>query len=258
MEDLYKKFGKYYDKIYCPTYNYKQECNDLENLFKKYCEKSPENILDIGCGTGSHAIELCRRGFKVTGIDISPVMIKQAKKKAQAKNMDCDFLVQDMRELNFNFKFDCAICMFGSFGYLTTKKDLGRFLGRLKKNLKKKSLFLFEFWNAKGAVKEFKSWNKAKDEKGNITVIRLNESRLDEKTNIAKFSMEFIVYSGSEIVDSFTEVHKLRCFSVSEISKILDEHGFDLLATYNKDFKTQALESGQPSAFNIFAVAKTS
>ena len=80
---IYEKFGDYYDLIYQGTVNYEKECDALEKIFAKLCQRKPKSILDVGCGTGSHAVILSKRGYNVTGIDISKTMIKKAKEKAK-------------------------------------------------------------------------------------------------------------------------------------------------------------------------------
>jgi hypothetical protein len=144
--------------------------------------------------------------------------------------------------------------LFGSFDYLTSKRDLGKFLSKLGKVLSEDSIFVFEFWNFNAAQPEFKSWLKAKDE--NMNLIRLAESKLNKRTRINTLSMEFFLFGENEKVESFSEVHRLRCYTASEIKTQLSDHGFKILSTYNKDMKTNALKGGPLTAFNLVAVAK--
>jgi ubiquinone/menaquinone biosynthesis C-methylase UbiE len=256
MKDIYDKFGRYYDLIYDSFYDYEIECDNLEDLFSKFLKVHPKNILDVGCGTGSHAMELARRGYNVAGIDISSVMIKEAKKKAKEAKLDCEFLIMDMRELDFDLEFDCAICMFGSFDYLTTKKDLGKFLNKLGKVVAVDSIFIFEFWNFNSAQPEFKTWLKIKNE--NMNLIRLAESKLNKRTKINTLNMEFFIFNVDENVESFIETHRLRCYTASEIKSLFLDYGFKIISTYNKDMKTHALKGGPLKTFNLVAVAKKS
>jgi SAM-dependent methyltransferase len=256
MKDIYDKFGRYYDLIYDSFYDYEMECDNLERLFSKFLKEHPKSILDIGCGTGSHAMELARRGYHVTGIDISSVMIKEAKRKAKEASLDCEFFIMDMRELDFDFHFDCAICMFGSFDYLTTKRDLHKFLRKLGKVLLEDSIFVFEFWNFNAAQPEFRTWLKVKDE--NVNLIRLAESKLNKNTRINTLSMEFFIFGEDEKVESFSEDHRLRCYTASEIKSLLSDYGFKIIATYNKDMKTNDLKGGPLKTFNLVAVVKKS
>lgn len=93
MEYLYKKFAKYYDLCYSEK-DYSKETGFLKFLIKKY-KISGKKILEVGCGTGGHAIHLCREGFDVVGIDLNKEMLDVAKKKTKS----IGFLQGDMRNL---------------------------------------------------------------------------------------------------------------------------------------------------------------
>lgn len=78
-------------------------------------------ILDIGCGTGRHAIELARRGYKVTGVDLSPSQIERARAKAAAAGVAPDFRVGDARALPFDAEFGLAVMICeGAFPLMET------------------------------------------------------------------------------------------------------------------------------------------
>ncbi len=256
MQNIYQKFAKYYDQVYDSFYDYKKECDNLEKLFKEFSKTPPKDILDIGCGTGSHAIELTKRGYKVTGIDFSKAMIDKGMKKARNEKVEIDFQVMDMRNMEFSSKFDMVICMFGVYDYLIKDEDINLFFNGLISSLKKNSLFIFEFWNKEEATQGYRNWVKCKDNSKGITIIRLAESRFNPKTNISTVRMEFFSFDKSRVLDSFVETHKLRSYSVSEIKHILSDNGFDLIRIFGKDVKTQKLYSSSMNSFNIIAIAK--
>ena len=80
-----KDYSLLYDVIYSKK-NYKAETKFISQIIKKF--HSPNvNILDIGCGTGEHTLELLKRGYRVTGIDLSNEMLKIAKKKITIKKL---------------------------------------------------------------------------------------------------------------------------------------------------------------------------
>lgn len=58
-------------------------------------------ILDVGCGTGRHAIELTKRGYRVVGIDLSDAQLTRAREKAAQENLTIDFQKHDARNLPF-------------------------------------------------------------------------------------------------------------------------------------------------------------
>jgi len=68
------------------------------------------SVLDIGCGTGEHALFFAREGHEVWGIDSSPLAIRKAQEKAEARELEVHFLVLDALDLaKLNRKFDTAI-----------------------------------------------------------------------------------------------------------------------------------------------------
>ena len=77
------------------------------------------SILDIGCGTGRHAIELAKRGFKVTGVDISSGMLTEAGKTASKAGVKVEFIQADATRFKSSKSYDGAICLCeGAFGLL--------------------------------------------------------------------------------------------------------------------------------------------
>jgi SAM-dependent methyltransferase len=78
-------------------------------------------ILDIGCGTGRHAVELAKRGYRLTGVDLSPSQIDGARSKAAAAGVQVDFRVGDARALDFRGEFGLALLLCeGAFPLMET------------------------------------------------------------------------------------------------------------------------------------------
>ena len=78
-------------------------------------------ILDIGCGTGRHAIELARRGYSVTGIDFSESQLRRAREKADAAGVKVNFEQMDARSLTYSAEFDVALILCeGGFALMET------------------------------------------------------------------------------------------------------------------------------------------
>ncbi len=88
-------------------------------------EIAPEaSILDMGCGTGRHAIELAKRGYKVTGVDISSGMLAEAEKAAREAKVAVEWIRSDATQFRATRQFDAAICLCeGAFGLLSTNED---------------------------------------------------------------------------------------------------------------------------------------
>ena len=105
-------------------------------------------ILDVGCGTGRHSIELTKRGYHVTGIDLSESQLKRAKEKAKANNLFIDFQRHDARNLPFTNEFDVAIMLCeGSFPLMETDEMNFEILKNVTKALKPHAKFIFTTLN---------------------------------------------------------------------------------------------------------------
>lgn len=81
-------------------------------------------ILDVGCGTGRHAIELARRGYAVTGVDVSAGMLGEAKRRAATAGVQVMWIEADATAFTLPEAFDAAVCLCeGAFGLLGSTDD---------------------------------------------------------------------------------------------------------------------------------------
>jgi len=100
-------------------------------------------LLDVPCGNGRHALELARRGCRVTGVDISTEFVQEATRAAAAEQLNVEFLQGDMRRLKWEAEFDGAYCFGNSFGYLEFP-DMILFLRSLARALKPGARFVIQ------------------------------------------------------------------------------------------------------------------
>jgi 2-polyprenyl-3-methyl-5-hydroxy-6-metoxy-1,4-benzoquinol methylase len=121
------------------------ECDFIEEEINR--DKSSK-IIDIGCGTGRHAIELTKRGYNVTGVDLSEDQIKRAREKAKETGVTIDFQIQDARGLSFDGEFDLAIMLCeGGFSLMETDEMNFEILKNATKALKSKGKLIFTTLN---------------------------------------------------------------------------------------------------------------
>lgn len=77
-----------------------------------------DEVLDLCCGHGRHAVLLAKAGFKVTGLDLSAQYLEQAAKNSASAGVELELVHSDMREIPFDSRFDAVVNLFTSFGYL--------------------------------------------------------------------------------------------------------------------------------------------
>ena len=143
-ESLFENYGQKYDRENF-THGTIGECDFLE---KEMNSDKSLKILDVGCGTGRHAIELTKRGYNVTGIDLSEAQLKRAREKADAANLVIDFQRHDARNLPFDSEFDVAIMLCeGGFSLMETDEMNFEILKNVTKALKPPAKLIFTTCN---------------------------------------------------------------------------------------------------------------
>ncbi|MBK9359575.1 MAG: class I SAM-dependent methyltransferase [Bacteroidales bacterium] len=250
-EQLFENYGSKYEQENF-TRGTTGECDFIE---KELNYNKTLRILDVGCGTGRHTIELTKRGYSVTGIDLSESMLEKARLKAQSRNLQIDFLQHDARNLPFNDEFDVAIMLCeGGFPLMETDEMNFEILRNVTKSLKGEGKLIFTTLNGL-----FPLYNSVEDfcstatEEGNA-VYRNNTFDL----------MTFRDHNITELEDDSGNLMKLDCneryYVPSEITWLLKSLGFvkidifgarlgafsrnDQLTT--KDFEMLVIASGKP------------
>ena len=166
-ETLFENYAEKYDNEVF-TQGTIGECDFIEIEINS--DKSLK-ILDVGCGTGRHSVELSKRGYTVTGIDLSESQLARAREKAKSNHLKIDFRKQDARELPFNAEFDVAVMLCeGGFPLMETDEMNFEILKNVTKSLKNGGKFIFTTLNGLfplfNSVEDFCASNK---EDGNAT-----------------------------------------------------------------------------------------
>jgi len=166
-ESLFENYAHKYDHESF-TQGTVGECDFIE---KEIGFDKSLKILDVGCGTGRHAVELSKRGYHVTGIDLSEAQLKLAKEKAEASRLAIDFHCHDARNLPFCGEYDVAVMLCeGGFSLMETDEMNYEILKNVTKSLKSHAKFIFTTMN--GLFPLFHSVNEfyaSAQEEGNST-----------------------------------------------------------------------------------------
>lgn len=197
------------------------ECDLIEELTGIH---RGDAVLDLACGIGRHSIELAKRGYRVTGIDYSPVYLTKARRAAQRRKLDVEFLKCDMRFLPFQCIFDAVICMFTSFGFFMRESDHVRTLRGIERGLKPEGRLLIDVISRDWLEAHFKAKDWTQHEDG---LIVLEDQRLDKKRG--RTMTTWTMVDGRK---RRTFPHSLRVFTLPELSRLASRAGLKVIKAY--------------------------
>jgi SAM-dependent methyltransferase len=200
---------------------------EIANLIKAKLDKylpSAQAILDIACGTGNLSIPLAQRGYKVTGLDLSPEMLALARQKTVEAKEVIEYFHQDMTEPYPIAQLDAVTCFYIAVSFLNSLERLERGFTQVYKSLKPGGLFLFDqFTPAKMRRLYIGTDGGDLDNFYVVTQGKCNEARQLEN----KLTYFFKEAAGS--YRSQDEVEHLRIHEFEELEEVLTKVGFKLL-----------------------------
>ena len=247
---IFNKGAKYYDSfLHQKGKKAEKEVEEILDIING--NTNIHNVLDLCCGTGRHSIILSHNyGYNVTGIDKSKEMINiaQEKKKSLMRNSviinksrtlyepsykpTVKFLVDDIINFNLKTKFDLAICLFESFGYITKEKDIKKALKNINAHLKPEGLFILSFINGEKTFKDSIPIIKRTIKSGNNYIERNSISSFNRDTNIVSIKQSFLGEI-DDITEKFIEIHEMKYFFIDELTELLKKHKFKVLEIKN-------------------------
>lgn len=224
---MYTRFAEIYDRL-TQDIPYIKWADYLQSAFLKF-DKSPQMILELGCGTGSMAIELSKRGYEMIALDLSSEMLARAYEKAKGAGVDILFLNQDMREFELYGTVDAVICLLDSLNYITDIRDLRKVFRLVNNYLNPEGVFIFDL----------NSPYKLSMLLGNETFYDLSEdatwiwtNTYDTRKRSTTFDLTFFVRDDSGLYERFDESHVERAYTSKEIKNALEKEGLNLIGEY--------------------------
>lgn len=233
-------FGKEYADQYDTFYHdkdYEAECDLIEEVFRRYAEKPVKSILDLGCGTGNHAIPLARHGYQVAGVDRSSEMIEHAKAKLQSQTspspLQPQFFEGDLRSLELDRQFDAVLMMFAVLGYQLTNEDVLAALQTVRRHLRPRGLFVCDVWYGP-AVLTIRPGDRVKViPTSDGKVIRATSGALDIYHQIANVHYQTWTIKEQKVVSEAEETHQMRYFFPQELALFMAQAEIKLLKISN-------------------------
>ena len=224
----------------------------VDTLLKRY-GNGVKKIINYGCGTGRHDIELSRIGYDCTGIDMSSFMIEIAWENAGNAGAEISFSVADIRTYEPQEKYDAVISLFHVMSYQNSNEDIMAAFQSARKALKAGGIFLFDAWYGPGVLSDKPAVRVKEIEDKKNKLVRIARPAMHEKSNVVDVCYEVLVIDkASGYTKTINEVHHMRYFFRPELEFYLNEVGFELVD--NLDCKT--LDETGYASWTSYFVAK--
>jgi SAM-dependent methyltransferase len=226
---VFGEYAQFYDSLYREK-DYPAECDYLEQVFGQ-SGTQVHSILDLGCGTGGHALELARRGYRVTGVDVSRAMLAQAIEKSISlpESIRPQFIHGDICSIRLDEKVDAVISMFAVMSYMTTNADLEAAFATARSHLNPKGLFFFDAWFGPAVLTQRPTERYKIIEEGEKKIIRFANPVVDVVGQTVTVNYKILDIINNQVVLEVEESHVMRFLFCQELKLLLNKNGFDTI-----------------------------
>jgi SAM-dependent methyltransferase len=222
-------YAAYYDLLYRDK-EYDREAAFIDDLIKAY-QPDAKRLLDLGCGTGIHDWILSGKGYQVVGVDRSESMLANARGRASlwpAITEGPQFSRGDLTTFRCEPQVDVVISLFDVMSYLTSYAQLRAALDNIKACLRPGGLLIFDCWYGPAVYTQQPGTRVKRLEDDNIRLTRIATADFDRSANRIDVHYEmFVNWKKHNRIETFTEVHPMRCYFDDELREILAASGFD-------------------------------
>lgn len=253
MSSYIGRHAELYDIFYAEK-PYEEEAAFVHQCLQQYSVGTTRRLLELACGTGTHALALEKFGYEIVATDYSEDMLACARRKAAEEPSSVDFRWQDMRALDIaGSPFDAVICLFDSIGYVETNKALMQVLEGVHRHLRPDGLFVFEFWHAAAILRSYDParvhrWSTPEGE-----LVRISETELEPAKQLARVTYTIYELRPDGTYTSLKETQTNRYFLVQEMSGWLSSCGFTPLKWFARFAPDENITE---QAWHIVAVAR--
>ena len=226
----YTSLAAVYDRLNADI-DYAAWADYIEKQFGLYAKIKPVSVLDLACGTGTMTVELARRGYDMTGVDLSEDMLSEARAKCDRERFAHPvlFVRQDMADFELYGTVNAVVCCLDSLNYLTDTEKLARCFALTHNYLDPDGLFVFDM-NAPAKFERVYADNAyVLEDEG---VLCAWQNRYNPKTKLCDFWLSIFRELPDGRWERFDEDQRERCYSLRTVKKLLADAGFELLALH--------------------------
>lgn len=226
--ETFQDYAYYYNAFYHDK-DYQAEARQVDMLLQKYGH-TIKKIINYGCGTGRHDIELSKLGYACSGIDISPLMIQIARENTKHDGQQIDFSVADIRTFQAEKTSDAVISLFHVISYQTENQDIMAAFRSARNALNPNGIFLFDVWYGPGVLSDKPAVRVKETENDQYKLVRIATPVMYDKKNVVDVCYEVLAIDRkTRETKIMNEVHRMRYFFRPELEYYLKEAGFELM-----------------------------
>lgn len=218
-------FDEHYLRLYGPRLSAERTDREVDGIVERLGLPPESAILDLCCGQGRHAIALALRRHRLTGQDLSSVLLDRARADAEAHGVEVRWVHGDMREIPFDGEFDAVINVFTAFGYLESEEEDRRVLDQVRKALKVGGRFLLETIHRESLVRRYQQHEITHHDDG---LLVLEEHRFDLLSGRNEVRVTLIERDGRRAESG----HSVRIYTLTELARMLGAAGLPIKAYY--------------------------
>jgi SAM-dependent methyltransferase len=232
----FASFGATYANIYDALYrdkDYAAEAQFVLEQLRAVLPLAPLDVLDLGCGTGLHAVQMAQTGISVTGIDRSGDMVAIAEKRRKTLSNDVserlDFKIGDICTIDVHRRYDAVISLFHVMSYLIEDRDLKAAFQTAQRHLHAGGAFTFDFWYGPAVLEAPPQPQVKTIQVGDIIVQRKTIPEWDRQRHVVRVNYEIEIknIANRETIRE-QEQHVVRYYFLDEIQDRLAVCGFEV------------------------------
>ena len=227
----FEQYAPWYDLLYQDK-DYVSETSFVDEQLRRH-GAGTATLLDLGCGTGVHAAEFARKGWTVTGIDLSPDMIRRADARRSGAAGRLRFRQGDVSEIGPERDFDAAVSLFHVASYQTSPAKLKGMLANANAALKPGGILLFDYWYGGAVLAQGVETRVKVVEQPPLRVTRIAQS--DHNEFDASVQVNYTMFcedTEQSSIHRIDETHHLRYWFPFEIGALLAATGFEPIGHY--------------------------
>jgi SAM-dependent methyltransferase len=180
VKTTWEKFFDAHAPIYESNVFTKNTVSEVDFLLEELKLQPGDSVLDVGCGTGRHSIELAKRGYAVTGLDLSSEMLARAAIAAKAEKVNVKWVRSNATRFTFPERYDAAICLCeGAFGLLGQADDPIEqplaILRNISRSLKPQAKAVFTVLNGIAMLRKYQNKDVAEGRFDPLTIVESSE-----------------------------------------------------------------------------------